>query len=244
MPTAWAFSAMTKRAAEWYRLAAERGDREAMFALAMLHFSGRTGAVDREQGAKLLAAAAKLGNAAAAYNLALLYIEGQLFPQDFARAAELFRTAAQLGNAEAQYALATLYKEGRGVRRIWPRPHGFWPRPHSPTTPMPRSIRHRGCSTEPASPRTSAWRRYCWRRPRARATRLRKIVSPNPRGRARRESQSGAGDQMAHHRQGRRVSDVPLDAFVQQQPPDIRAAGEKAAKPWVDALKELRASRS
>ncbi|MBV8323090.1 MAG: hypothetical protein JO049_20790 [Hyphomicrobiales bacterium] len=40
------------------------------------------------------------------------------------------------------------------------------------------------------------------------------------------------------------VSDIPLDTFVQQQPPDIRAAGEKAAKPWVDALKELRASRS
>src|SRR5262249_40212736 len=35
-----------KKAAEWYRLAAERGDREAMFALAMLHFNGRTGAVD------------------------------------------------------------------------------------------------------------------------------------------------------------------------------------------------------
>jgi len=31
---------------------------------------------------------------------------------------------------------------------------------------------------------------------------------------------------------------------VQQQPPDVRAAGEKAAKPWVDALKELRQSRS
>ena len=40
------------------------------------------------------------------------------------------------------------------------------------------------------------------------------------------------------------VSDIPLDAFVEQQPPDIRAAGEKAAKPWVDALKELRQSRS
>jgi len=40
------------------------------------------------------------------------------------------------------------------------------------------------------------------------------------------------------------VSDIPLGAFVQQQPPDIRAAGEKAAKPWVDALKEALQSRS
>jgi hypothetical protein len=31
---------------------------------------------------------------------------------------------------------------------------------------------------------------------------------------------------------------------MQKQTPDIRAAGEKAAKPWVDALKELRDSRS
>src|SRR5262249_19966415 len=104
-----------KKAAEWYRLAAERGDREAMFALAMLHFSGRIEPASREEGAKLLAAAAKLGQPAAAYDLGLLYIEGQLFPQDFARAAALFRRAAQVGNPEAQYALATLYKEGRGV---------------------------------------------------------------------------------------------------------------------------------
>ena len=68
-----------KKAAEWYRLAADRGDREAMFALAMLHFSGRVESASREEGAKLLAAAAKLGHAAAAYDLGLLYIEGQLF---------------------------------------------------------------------------------------------------------------------------------------------------------------------
>ena len=40
------------------------------------------------------------------------------------------------------------------------------------------------------------------------------------------------------------VSDIPLDTFMQQQTPEIRAAGEKAAKPWLDALKELRESRS
>jgi TPR repeat protein len=40
------------------------------------------------------------------------------------------------------------------------------------------------------------------------------------------------------------VGDPPLDAFVQQQKPEIRAAGEKAAKPWLDAIKEARESRS
>jgi TPR repeat protein len=103
------------KAAEWYKLAADRGDRDAMFALAMFRLQGRTGPRDRDAAAKWLAAAAKLGHAVAAYDLALLYIEGQLFPQDFTRAAELLRVAAQAGNPEAQYALGTLYKQGRGV---------------------------------------------------------------------------------------------------------------------------------
>ena len=103
------------KAAEWYKLAADRGDRDAIFALAMFALQGRAGASNREAAAKLLAAAAKLGHAVAAYDLALLYIEGHLFPQDFPRAAELLRTAAEAGSPEAQYTLGTLYKEGRGV---------------------------------------------------------------------------------------------------------------------------------
>src|SRR5580693_420425 len=103
-----------KKAAEWYKLAADRGDREAMFALAMFRLTGRAGPRDRDASAKW-PAAAKLGQPLAAYDLALLYIEGQLFPQDFSRAAELLRISAQSGNPEAQYALGTMYKTGRGV---------------------------------------------------------------------------------------------------------------------------------
>ena len=87
-----------KKAADWYWLAAGRGDREAMFALAMFRMTGRGGPHDRDEAAKLLAAAAKLGHVVAAYDLALLYLEGQLFPQDFERAAELLRIAAEAGN--------------------------------------------------------------------------------------------------------------------------------------------------
>ena len=104
------------KAAEWYRLAAERGDRDAMFALAMFNMTGAAVCTTAEA-ARLFADAAKLGHAAAAYDLGLLYLEGQQFPQDFGRAAELFRAAANAGNPEAQYALATLYKEGRGVEK-------------------------------------------------------------------------------------------------------------------------------
>lgn len=104
-------------AAQWYKQAADRGDREAMFALGMMKIGGRPPPVNREEGARLLASSAKLGKPAAAYNLGLLYLEGQIFPQDLKRAAELFRQAADAGNPEAQYALATFYKEGRGVEK-------------------------------------------------------------------------------------------------------------------------------
>src|SRR5439155_802476 len=63
------------KAAEWYRLAADHGDREAMFALAMFRLGGRAGPVNRDESTKLLAAAAKLGHAAAAYDLGLFYLE-------------------------------------------------------------------------------------------------------------------------------------------------------------------------
>ncbi|MGH6711232.1 MAG: tetratricopeptide repeat protein, partial [Bradyrhizobium sp.] len=69
------------KAAEWYQRAADGGDREGMFALAMMKLSGRGGPVNREQAVKLLASAAKLGNPKAAYNLALLYLDGQTLPQ-------------------------------------------------------------------------------------------------------------------------------------------------------------------
>jgi len=40
------------------------------------------------------------------------------------------------------------------------------------------------------------------------------------------------------------VSDIPLDTFMQKQTSETLAAAEKAAKPWLDALKEQRESRS
>ena len=106
-----------KIAADWYKLAAARGDREATFALAMFRMAGRGGPIDRPDAARLLAEAAKLGHVVAAYDLALLHLEGQVVRPDLARAAELMRMAADAGNPQAQYALATFYKEGRGVTK-------------------------------------------------------------------------------------------------------------------------------
>lgn len=103
------------KAVQWYKMAAAKNDRDAMFALAMFNFESRAGQTSREEGARLLDSAAKLGHAVAAYDLGLLYLQGQQFPRDFKRAAALFLQAAEAGNAEAQYALGTMYKEGSGV---------------------------------------------------------------------------------------------------------------------------------
>lgn len=103
------------KAAEWYKMAAAQGDRDAVFAMAMFNFEGRAGQHSKEDGARLLDDAAKLGHPAAAYDLGLLYLQGTQFPQDFVHAAALFAQAAEAGNSEAQYALATMYKEGRGL---------------------------------------------------------------------------------------------------------------------------------
>ena len=95
------------KAAQWYKMAAAKGDRDALFALAMFNFQGRATTKNLEEAARLLEAAAKLGHAGAAYDLGLLYLQGQQFPQDIKRAGELFALAAEGGNSEAQYALAT-----------------------------------------------------------------------------------------------------------------------------------------
>ena len=65
------------KSAQWYKLAAARGDRDAMFALAMFNFEGRAGPRNPGEAARMLAAAAKLGHAPAAYDLGLLYLQGQ-----------------------------------------------------------------------------------------------------------------------------------------------------------------------
>ena len=86
-----------------------------------------------------------------------------------------------------------------------------------------------------------ARRPCCSARPRARATRSRRTAWPassRPAAasrpiRSRRSNgtwcRSGGGDATSR-----------LDEFVQKQKPDIRAAGEKAAQPWIEAIKQPR----
>jgi TPR repeat protein len=100
-----------KRAVEWYRLAADRGDREAEVALALLYLQGRGVPVDKAKARDLFIAAAAKDQPVALYNLALMRIEGVVLPSDFAKARDEMHRAAELGNAEAQYAYAKMLDE-------------------------------------------------------------------------------------------------------------------------------------
>lgn len=103
------------KAGDWYRLAIQRGDPHAAFALGMMTLDGRGVAKDAAAGRRLLESAAD-AVPAAAYNLALLLLEARR-PESDRRAAELMRRAADAGEVDAQYALAVLYRQGKGVTR-------------------------------------------------------------------------------------------------------------------------------
>ena len=226
------------KAGRWYRLAAERGDRDAMFALAIFNVSRRGGLHDRAEAARLLASAAKLGHAAAAYDLGLLYLEGQQFPQDFAHAAELFKAAAQQGNAEAQYALATLYKDGKGVEKNLEeaaRLLGAAALAENLDAQIEYAIALFNGTGLPARDKVKAvalLRKAALRGSPIAQNRLAWLLSVGD-GTAMNPTEAIKWHLIA--RAGGK-GDPDLDQFAAKQTPQVRAAAEKAAQPWLAVL--------
>jgi uncharacterized protein len=227
------------KAADWYKLAADRGDREAMFALAMFRVQGRGGPRDRDAGAKWLAAAAKLGHPLAAYDLALLYMEGQLFPQDFTRAAELLRTAAQAGNPEAQYALGTLYKQGRGVAKDMKQAAQLWGLAaiaDNGDAQVEYGIALFNGEGVPKNEHAAAviFKQAALHGNPVAQDRLARILAEG-RGAPKNPVEATKWHLIS---KARGETNLTLDDFVNKLDPATRAAGEKAAQPFIDALKE------
>src|SRR5215831_13032097 len=227
------------KAADWYKLAADRGDREAMFALAMFRLQGRAGARDRDAGAKWLAAAAKLGHPLAAYDLALLYMEGQLFPRDFNRAAELLHAAAQAGLPEAQYALGTLYKQGRGVAkdmkeaaRLW----GLAAIADNSDAQVEYAIALFNGDGVPKNEQAAAiiFHQAALHGNAVAQDRLARILAEG-RGAPKNPVEATKWHLIS---KARGETNLTLDDFVNKLDPATRAAGEKAAQPFIDAIKE------
>jgi TPR repeat protein len=225
------------KAAEWYKFAADRGDANAMFALAMFRLTGRAGPRDRDAGAKWLAAAAKLGHRTAAYDLALLYMEGELFPRDLNRAAELLRVAAQAGSPEAQYALGTFYKEGRGVPQDMGIAVKLWAAAalaDNVDAQVEYAIAlYNGEGVE----RNEAAAAIMFRKAATRGSaiaqdRLARILA------AGRGVPANAIEATKWHLISKAggETNLTLDDYVNRLDANTRAEGEKAAKPWLDAL--------
>ena len=105
-----------RKAADWYRLAAKRGEPRALSALGLMAIHGRGMDKNPIQGKEWLEQAAAKNDAPAAHNLALLLMSTGK-DADLLRAIELLRKAAEAEIPDAQHALGVLYLQGRGVTR-------------------------------------------------------------------------------------------------------------------------------
>jgi len=104
-----------RKAAEWYRLAARRGDANAAFALGSLALEGRGVERDAVIARRHFEEAAAKGHAPASYNLALMLLNDDA-PAAIERAARLLERASEAEIPDAQHALGVLYAHGRGVQ--------------------------------------------------------------------------------------------------------------------------------
>ncbi|WP_171022152.1 tetratricopeptide repeat protein [Cohaesibacter sp. CAU 1516] len=99
-----------KEAANWFQLAADKGDPEAQFSLGLLHARGRGVEKNIDKAVELFTKAAENGQKNAQFNLAYMALQGQQVRRDVTRALDLFTKSAKQGLADSQYALATLYQ--------------------------------------------------------------------------------------------------------------------------------------
>jgi TPR repeat protein/serine/threonine protein kinase len=103
------------RAAEFFRKAAERGNRDAAYTLGYLLIEGKTGTANLEEGAQWYARASDQGHLDARNSLGLCYKKGVGVAKDPAKAVRLFRDAAKDGHVAAMVNLAACYEKGEGV---------------------------------------------------------------------------------------------------------------------------------
>jgi TPR repeat protein len=104
-----------KEAAGWYKLAADQGDPEALYALGRLYIDGRGVEKDAARAAELFRQAGDLGQVTALRELGYLHLRGEGAEKDEFRAAAYLTRAANGGDSDAQFTLGGLFVEGIGV---------------------------------------------------------------------------------------------------------------------------------
>jgi localization factor PodJL len=104
-------------AANWYKLAADRGLAPAQYRLANLFEKGTGVSRDLTKAMTYYKQAAEAGNASAMHNLAVLQASGAAGQPDYAAAVSWFAKAADFGVADSQFNLAILLARGNGVKQ-------------------------------------------------------------------------------------------------------------------------------
>ena len=102
-------------AAKEFRAAAEKGDSNCQFNLALMHEQGMGLAKDEKEALVWYKKAAEQGNSNAQFNLGVLYENGRGTAVDFAQANQWYRKAAAQGDTLAIGNLGMLYVRGDGV---------------------------------------------------------------------------------------------------------------------------------
>ncbi len=107
-----------REAAVWYRRAAEQGNADGQFTLALWLWTGQDVSKDRTEAVGWWRKAADQGRSDAQYWLAGAYRAGEGgLPRDLAEAARWFRLSAEQDFGEAQSSLGQMYRNGEGVPR-------------------------------------------------------------------------------------------------------------------------------
>lgn len=99
-----------------FREAADAGDADSQFNVALMFEKGIGVGKDEKQAVVWYRKSALQGNAAAQYNLAVMYENGRGTAVDFAKAHEWYRKASVQGDALAIGNLGMLYVRGQGVK--------------------------------------------------------------------------------------------------------------------------------
>lgn len=105
------------KAAEWYRLAAERGFAPAQYRIGNFYEKGLGVDRDAAKAKHWYELAANQGNASAMHNLAVLLAAGTNGAPDNEAAARWFTRAAELGVKDSQFNLAILSAKGVGMKQ-------------------------------------------------------------------------------------------------------------------------------
>jgi TPR repeat protein len=105
-----------QQAANYYKMAADQGQRDGEFGLAVRYVTGQGMPLDRAEAQRWFKAAAEQGHADAQYDLGTMYEVGDGTGADLPSALHYYELAAQQGVVKAQYRLGVLLAKGAGVQ--------------------------------------------------------------------------------------------------------------------------------